>query len=39
MNTRNFDMWFNTMRDSIATWHYYTDFEKVYANVDKIKIE
>ena len=27
------------MRDSIATWKYYTDFEKVYRNVDAIKIE
>ena len=27
------------MRDSISTWKYYTDFEKVYRNVDAIKIE
>ncbi len=36
---RNFNTWLSTMRDSIATWKYYTDFEKVYKNVDKIKIE
>ena len=27
------------MKDSIATWTYYTDFEKVYENVQKIKVE
>lgn len=36
---RNFNDWLSTMRDSIATWKYYTDFEKVYKNVDAIKIE
>ena len=36
---RNFNDWLSTMRDSIATWKYYTDFEKVYRNVDAIKIE
>ena len=36
---RNFNDWLSTMRDSIATWKYYTDFEKVYRNVDDIKIE
>ena len=35
---RNFNDWLSTMRDSIATWKYYTDFEKVYRNVDAIKI-
>lgn len=36
---RNFNDWLSTMRDSIATWKYYADFEKVYRNVDAIKIE
>ena len=36
---RNFDKWLSTMRDSIATWNYYTDFEKVYNNVESIKVE
>ena len=26
---RNFNEWLSTMKDSIATWKYYTDFEKV----------
>ncbi len=37
--TRDFNKWLNAMRDSIATWKYYTDFEKVYKNVDAIKVE
>lgn len=36
---RNFESWLLTMKDSIATWHYYTDFPKVYGNVSKLKIE
>lgn len=36
---RNFKEWLSTMRDSIATWRYYTDFEKVYSNVESIKVE
>lgn len=36
---RNFDEWMSTFEDSIATWRYYTDFDKVYKNVDKIKKE
>ena len=27
------------MKDSIATWNYYTDFDKVYSNVQNIKVE
>ena len=27
------------MIDTVATWDYYTDFDKVYSNVEKIKIE
>lgn len=36
---RDFNKWLATMRDSIATWRYYTDFEKVYSNVESIKVE
>ena len=36
---RNFTEWLSTFRDSIATYSYYIDFEKVYGNVEDIKIE
>lgn len=36
---RNFTEWLSTFRDSIATYSYYIDFEKVYGNVENIKIE
>ena len=36
---RDFNEWLSNFKDSIATWKYYTDFEKVYANIDQIKIE
>lgn len=36
---RNFESWLLTMKDSIATWNYYTDFPKVYENVNKLKVE
>lgn len=36
---RDFESWLLTMKDSIATWNYYTDFPKVYDNVNKLKIE
>lgn len=36
---RDFEMWLSTFRDSIATYSYYVDFEKVYGNVENIKIE
>lgn len=36
---RNFNEWLSTMRASIATWRYYIDFEKVYSNVESIKVE
>lgn len=38
MVLRNFDKWLDTMTDSVASWAYYTDFEKVYENVNDIKI-
>ena len=36
---RDFNLWFSKMKDSIATWTFYTDFNKVYENVQKIKVE
>ncbi len=36
---RVFSEWLNMMKDSIATWNYYTDFEKVYRNANQIKDE
>lgn len=36
---RNFKEWFNTFTDSIATYEYYTDFNTVYKNINKIKVE
>ncbi len=39
MNEREFSTWIAEFRESIADYRYYTDFEKVYKNVDKIKIE
>ena len=39
MEKRIFSSWLSTFRDSIATYSYYIDFEKVYRNVDDIKIE
>lgn len=36
---RDFSKWLSGFRDSIATWKYYTDFEKVYLNVERIKDE
>lgn len=39
MANRDFDSWFLTMIDTIATWSYYTDFEKVYKNAESVKVE
>ncbi len=36
---RNFKEWFETFTDTIATYEYYTDFNTVYKNIDKIKVE
>lgn len=36
---RDFKTWLGTFRASIANYEYYTDFRKVYRNVDGIKIE
>lgn len=36
---RNFEKWLSEFDDSIASWKYYTDFEKAYNNVKTIKNE
>ena len=36
---RDFNEWLGKMRPSINVYNYYVDFEKVYANVDAIKVE
>lgn len=36
---RKFNDWLSTFKESIADWTYYTNFDKVYRNVDEIKIE
>lgn len=36
---RNFEQWLDTMTDFIASWDYYTDFDKVYKNANKFKVE
>lgn len=39
MRNRNFDEWLGNFKASISSYAYYVDFEKVYRNVDAIKIE
>ena len=39
MTTRDFHTWLSNFRYSIADFGYYIDFNKVYKNVDSIKIE
>ncbi len=36
---RDFTKWLENFRNSIATYSYYIDFEKVFKNVDSIKVE
>ncbi|MCC8161982.1 MAG: type II restriction endonuclease [Lachnospiraceae bacterium] len=36
---RDFNAWLSGFRDSIADYSYYVDFEKIYGNVDTIKVE
>lgn len=36
---RNFEEWFKTFRASICDYGYYVNFDKVYKNVDGIKVE
>lgn len=37
--TRDFDAWLSQFRESISSYDYYVDFDKVYENVDSIKVE
>ena len=39
MTNRVFETWLSGFRDSIADYRYYTDFDKVYRNVEGIKVE
>lgn len=39
MNKRNFNEWLGKFRNSISNYKYYVDFEKVFKNVESIKIE
>ncbi|MHC6201701.1 type II restriction endonuclease [Breznakiellaceae bacterium SP9] len=39
MEKRNFAVWLNSFKSSIATYTYYVDFPKVYNNVNSIKLE
>lgn len=36
---RNFTEWISEFKDSIATYSYYIDFDKVHKNVESMKIE
>jgi len=36
---RDFNIWFSTFKNSIADYKYYVDFEKVYREVQKVRIE
>lgn len=36
---RDFDSWISKFKQSISDYTYYVDFKKIYANVDKVKIE
>ena len=36
---RDFMTWLAGFRSAIAGYKYYTDFEKIYKNVDTIKVE
>lgn len=36
---RNFNEWISGFRDSIASYGYYINFEKVHRNIDDIKVE
>lgn len=36
---RNFTDWLANFRESIADYKYYIDFQKIYQNVDKVKVE
>ena len=35
----DFTLWLSSFRQSIADYQYYTDFDKVYKNINSIKVE
>lgn len=37
--SRNFNEWFSHFRNRISNYTYYVDFDKIYRNVDKVKVE
>ena len=39
MMNRNFNDWLSKFKASISDYTYYVDFEKIYKNVDKVKVE
>ena len=39
MMKRNFNDWLSKFKTSIFDYTYYVDFEKIYKNVDKVKVE
>lgn len=36
---RDFNDWFSHFKSSISSYTYYVDFDKIYKNVDKVKVE
>lgn len=36
---REFNEWFSAFKENIADYKYYTDFDKVYRNVESVKVE
>lgn len=36
---RDFIIWLGNLKDNIASWDYYTNFDKAYNNINNIKIE
>ena len=37
--SRDFNTWLTSFRESIADYGYYIDFDKVYRNIDSVKVE
>ena len=37
--SRNFNEWLSNFKSSISNYTYYVDFDKIYKNVDKVKVE
>ena len=36
---KDFDLWLSQFRDSIASYEYYIDFQKVFRKVEEVKVE